>query len=98
VDGQGQPLDGPAVHDVCAVAQVAVPGLLTCVPAQVRWRRRAVTAGMTVTDFAAPAADWNAQVAMAIDTGAFWTWSWTLTAGWRRPARAEPARSVGSGA
>ena len=65
--------DGPAVHDVCAVAQVAVPGLLTCVPAQVRVETAGQwTAGMTVTDFAAPAADWNAQVAMAIDTGAFW--------------------------
>jgi len=65
--------NGPAVHDVCAVAAVAAPGLFTCVPARVevetagRW-----TAGMTVTDFAAPPAARNAQVAVAIDTDGFW--------------------------
>ncbi len=63
----------PAVHDVCAVAHVARPGLLGCHPARVevetagRW-----TAGMTVTDFAAPAASHNALVATGIDSGAFW--------------------------
>jgi purine nucleosidase len=71
--GRGTGLDGPAVHDVCAVAAVAEPGLLTCVPARVdvetagRW-----TAGMTVTDFTAPAEDCNARVAMQIDTERFW--------------------------
>ncbi len=30
------------------------------------------TAGMTVTDFAAPAGEGNAQVAVAIDVGGFW--------------------------
>jgi len=65
--------DGPAVHDVCAVALVAAPGLITCRPARVevetagRW-----TAGMTVTDFAVPAADANAQVGVAINVGGFW--------------------------
>jgi purine nucleosidase len=65
--------DGPAVHDICAVARVAAPGLITCVPARVevetagRW-----TAGMTVTDFTAAAGDCNAQVAVAIDTDGFW--------------------------
>jgi purine nucleosidase len=65
--------DGPAVHDVCAVALVAAPGLFTCRPARVevetagRW-----TAGMTVTDFAAPAADANARVGVAIDADGFW--------------------------
>jgi purine nucleosidase len=69
----GQAPEGPAVHDVCAVAEVAAPGLLTCVPARVevetagRW-----TAGMTVTDFTAPPGDCNARVAVAIDTEAFW--------------------------
>jgi purine nucleosidase len=64
---------GPPVHDVCAVAKVAAPGLITCIPARVevetagRW-----TAGMTVTDFSAGAADCNAQVAVAIDTDGFW--------------------------
>jgi purine nucleosidase len=68
-----EPADGPAVHDVCAVASVAAPGLITFVPARVevetagRW-----TAGMTVTDFAAAAWECNAQVAVAIDVAGFW--------------------------
>ncbi len=68
-----EPADGPAVHDVCAVAQVAAPGLVTCVPARVevetagRW-----TAGMTVTDFTAAPGDCNARVAVAIDADGFW--------------------------
>lgn len=63
----------PAVHDVCAVAYIAHPELLGCVPARVevetegRW-----TAGMTVTDFRAPADTCNARVAMTIDVPAFW--------------------------
>ena len=62
-----------AVHDVCAVAHVARSGLLGCVPARVevetegRW-----TAGMTVTDFRAPANVRNAAVATTIDIPAFW--------------------------
>jgi len=65
--------DGPPVHDICAVARVAAPGLITCVPARVevetagRW-----TSGMTVIDFTAAAGDCNAQVAVAIDTDGFW--------------------------
>jgi inosine-uridine nucleoside N-ribohydrolase len=68
-----EPADGPAVHDVCAVAQVAAPELITCAPARVevetagRW-----TAGMTVTDFTAAPGDCNAQVAVAIDVAGFW--------------------------
>jgi purine nucleosidase len=68
-----EPPDGPAVHDVCAVAAVAAPGLLTCLPARVevetagRW-----TSGMTVTDFTAAAGECNARVAVAIDADAFW--------------------------
>ena len=63
----------PAVHDVCAVAYVADPGLLGCLPARIevettgRW-----TSGMTVTDFRAPAAARNALVATAIDVRGFW--------------------------
>jgi purine nucleosidase len=62
-----------AVHDVCAVAYVARPGLLGCVPARVevetegRW-----TAGMTVTDFRAAAPVRNALAATTIDVPAFW--------------------------
>ena len=65
--------DGVPVHDICAVARVAAPGLITCVPARVevetagRW-----TSGMTVTDFSAAAGECNARVAVAIDAGAFW--------------------------
>jgi purine nucleosidase len=66
-------LADPAVHDVCAVAYVAQPDLLGCVPARVevetagRW-----TAGMTVTDFRAPRATRNTLVATTIDVPAFW--------------------------
>jgi purine nucleosidase len=66
--------DGPpAVHDLCAVAHVARPGLLGCQPARVevettgRW-----TSGMTVTDFRASPAECNALVATTIDVPAFW--------------------------
>jgi purine nucleosidase len=68
-DGPG----GPAVHDVCAVARVARPGLFSCVPALVQVETAGrLTAGMTVTDFAAPPAAWNALVAMGIDVPGFW--------------------------
>jgi purine nucleosidase len=68
--GQG---DGPAVHDVCALALVAEPSLFGCVPARVevetagRW-----TAGMTVTDFTAAEDQRNALVAMSVDVPGFW--------------------------
>jgi purine nucleosidase len=63
----------PAVHDVIAVAYVAAPALLGCVPARVevetagRW-----TAGMTVTDFRAAPGEQNTLVATAIDVQGFW--------------------------
>ena len=62
---------GQPVHDVCALALVAAPGLFGCRPAQVevetqgRW-----TAGMTVTDFGADVH--NALVAMSVDAPGFW--------------------------
>jgi purine nucleosidase len=61
------------VHDVCALALVAEPGLFGCDPARVdvetagRW-----TAGMTVTDFSADPAARNALVAMSVDVPAVW--------------------------
>ena len=64
---------GPAVHDVCAVAHVAWPGLIRCLPARVevetqgRW-----TSGMTVTDFGAAPGVRNALVATEIDVTSFW--------------------------
>ena len=70
----GEPADdGPAVHDVCAVALVAAPALIACRPARVEVETAGrLTAGMTVTDFAAPVASCNAQVGVAIDAGGFW--------------------------
>ena len=71
---------GPPVHDVCAVAWVAQPGLFGLVPAWVQVETAGrLTAGMTVTDFETPA--WrpksapdggNARVAMSIDVDEFW--------------------------
>jgi purine nucleosidase len=64
---------GAPVHDVCALALVAEPGLFGCDPARVdvetagRW-----TTGMTVTDFSGPAEARNALVAMRVDGPAFW--------------------------
>jgi purine nucleosidase len=61
------------VHDVCALALVAEPGLFRCEPARVevetqgRW-----TAGMTVTDFAAATGEHNALVAMSVEVAGFW--------------------------
>jgi len=64
---------GRPVHDVCALALIAAPGLFGCEPARVevetqgRW-----TAGMTVTDFAAPPSGHNALVAMSVEVAGFW--------------------------
>jgi purine nucleosidase len=72
--GYADNADGPpAVHDLCAVAHVARPGLLGCEPARVevetagRW-----TSGMTVTDFRASPPACNALVATTLDVPAFW--------------------------
>jgi purine nucleosidase len=80
---------GPPVHDVCAVALVAAPGLFSCMPGRVevetagRW-----TAGMTVTDFAAPVEARNALVVLAVDVPGFW--DLVLGAYQRIPAAHEP--------
>ena len=66
---------GPPVHDVCAVAWVAQPGLFGLVPARVQVETAGqLTSGMTVTDFASPGevGNGNALVAMHIDVGRFW--------------------------
>ncbi len=82
--------DGPAVHDVCALALVAEPGLFGCRPARVevetagRW-----TAGMTVTDFQASPERCNALVAMSIDVPRFWD---TVFAAWSRLPAAQQER------
>ena len=63
--------EGPAVHDVCAVAHVLSPGLLTCVPARVDVETAGrFTTGMTVTDFTSDRP--NALVATGIDVAGFW--------------------------
>jgi purine nucleosidase len=83
------PGEGPAVHDVCALALVAEPGLFGCRPARVevetagRW-----TAGMTVTNFRAPAQDHNALVATSVDAARFWD---IVIAAWARVPAARPA-------
>jgi purine nucleosidase len=66
---------GPPVHDVCAVAWVAEPGLFGLVPARVQVELAGqLTSGMTVTDFDAPGevGTGNALVAMRIDVDKFW--------------------------
>jgi len=83
------PGEGPAVHDVCALALVAEPGLFGCVPGRVevetagRW-----TTGMTVTDFRAPAQARNALVATSVDAARFWD---TVIAAWARVPAAQTA-------
>ena len=66
---------GPPVHDVCAVAWVAEPGMFGLVPARVQVELASqLTAGMTVTDFGLPGEvdSGNALVAMRIDVDRFW--------------------------
>jgi len=67
-DAAGQP-----VHDVCALALIAAPALFGCEPARIEVETRGQwTAGMTVTDFAAPASEHNALVAMSVEVAGFW--------------------------
>jgi purine nucleosidase len=62
----------PAVHDVCAVASVAVPGVFGYTPAHVQVETTGqLTSGMTVTDFSGSEVH-NAQVATSIDVDRFW--------------------------
>jgi purine nucleosidase len=66
--GAGQP-----VHDVCALALIAAPALFGFEPARVEVETRGQwTAGMTVTDFAAPVSEHNALVAMSVEVAGFW--------------------------
>ncbi|HEY5988680.1 MAG TPA: nucleoside hydrolase, partial [Streptosporangiaceae bacterium] len=87
---------GQPVHDLCAVALVAAPGLFRCQPARVevetagRW-----TSGMTVTEFRAfdgeraLAGDHNALVAMSLDETGFWE---LVMDAYQQVAQAVPAR------
>jgi purine nucleosidase len=64
----------PPVHDPCAVARVARPGLLEVRQARVEVEVTGrLTAGMTVTDFRPPAKrPANASVATGIDVAGLW--------------------------
>lgn len=80
----------PAVHDVCAVACVTRPELISCVPALVQVETAGrLTSGMTVTDFAAPAAQHNALVGTGIDVDGFWD---LVLSAYRRAAAGMPSR------
>ena len=62
----------PPVHDVCAIVSIADPSVFSYTPALVQVETHGtLTAGMTVTDFDAPAGH-NASVATGIDAGRFW--------------------------
>ncbi|HTU72518.1 MAG TPA: nucleoside hydrolase [Trebonia sp.] len=77
----------PAVHDVCAVASVAVPDLFLYTPARVQVETTGqLTYGMTVTDFS-PSPLHNAQVATSVDVDRFWD---VVLAAYTRVAAALP--------
>jgi purine nucleosidase len=69
-----QGIEGPPVHDPCAVARVARPELLTVRDAFVAVETRGQwTSGMTVTDFRLLLGhEANAQVATDLDAPGFW--------------------------
>ena len=80
---------GPAVHDVCALALVAEPGLVGCQPARVEIETAGRgTAGMTVTYFRAGAGERNALVATSVDVPGFWD---AVIAAWARVPAAQLA-------
>lgn len=72
-DAQG--FDNPPVHDPCAVAYLIDPTVMTTVKAPVDVELNgALTTGMTVADFRAPApADCHTQVAVKLDADKFWS-------------------------
>ncbi|UKY54119.1 nucleoside hydrolase [Streptomyces inhibens] len=71
---ENQGFEHPPVHDPCAVAYVIDPDVMTVRKAPVDIELRgALTLGMTVTDFRAPApADCTTQVAVTLDHERFW--------------------------
>jgi purine nucleosidase len=61
----------PPVHDVCAVASIAVPEVFGYRPARVQVETTGrLTFGMTVTDFSS--SDPNTRVATSVDVPLFW--------------------------
>jgi inosine-uridine nucleoside N-ribohydrolase len=82
---------GPPVHDVCALALVAEPGLFGCQPARVEVETAGrLTSGMTVTDFRADDEACNTLVATSVDVPGFW--DLVLSAYARVPAARDAAR------
>ena len=69
-----QGFEFPPVHDPCAVAYVIDPSVLTTVSVPLRVELSgALTLGMTVADFRAPAPpDCTTRVARSLDHGRFW--------------------------
>jgi len=69
-----QGFDSPPVHDPCAVAYVIDPSIVSTVKVPVDIELRgALTLGMTVADFRAPApADCTTSVAVTLDHERFW--------------------------
>ena len=69
-----QGFESPPVHDPCAVAYVIDPSVLTTVSVPLRVELSgALTLGMTVADFRAPAPpDCTTRVARSLDHGRFW--------------------------
>ena len=64
--------DAPHIHDACAVARAASPGLVVTQDAHVDVELEGrYTAGMTVTDFRSDAS-FNARVGTSLDAPAFW--------------------------
>jgi purine nucleosidase len=85
----GPPVGGPPVHDLCALAQVAEPGLFSYRPARVEVETVGrSTAGMTVTDFCASPEDCNTLVATSVDKARFWD---TVFNAWARVPAAQSA-------
>lgn len=65
-------MEGPPIHDACAVARVIDPGLVGCVPASIEVETQGrLTSGMTVTDLEPPAATGH-QAATTLEAAAFW--------------------------
>lgn len=70
---QAQGFDSPPLHDVCAVAYVIDPTLISTqkVPIDIELTGTH-TLGMTVADFRYPPRECNTQVAVKLDTERFW--------------------------
>lgn len=65
-------MEGPPIHDACAVARVIDPGLVECVPASIEVETQGrATSGMTVTGLQPEGAAAH-QAATTLEVAAFW--------------------------